>query len=152
MTSFRLETFIAAPVDHVFDLSRDIGLHQRSLADTRERAIAGRTTGLIGLGETVTWRARHFGLWWTMTSRITAVERPTRFADEQLAGPFRSFRHVHTFRPIDGGTLMTDAWTHEAPFGPIGWLADRAFLARHMRGLLKTRNATLKREAEASPT
>ena len=42
------------------------------MASSQERAVAGRMTGAIELGETVTWRARHFGYWWTLTSRITA--------------------------------------------------------------------------------
>ena len=149
MTRFRLETLIEAPIGRVFDLARDIGLHERSMAATDEHAIAGRMSGPIEAGETVTWRARHFGIRWTMTSRITEVRAPTTFADEQERGPFRRFHHRHTFRAVPGGTLMIDDWEHEAPFGPLGWLADRLVLGRHMRRLLETRNAALKREAEA---
>ena len=149
MTRIHLETRIDSPIERVFDLARDIDLHARSMAATREVAIAGRTSGAIGLGETVTWRARHFGLWWTLTSRITVVDPPTRFADEQASGPFARFEHTHTFEPTAGGTRMTDDWEHTAPFGPLGWLADRLFLVRHMRRLLETRNAALKAEAEA---
>ena len=94
--SFELETVIDAPIELVFDLARDIGLHERSMAATGERAIAGRMSGAIEQGETVTWRARHFGLWWTMTSRITEVQPPTTFADRQEGGPFAWFRHRHT--------------------------------------------------------
>jgi uncharacterized protein YndB with AHSA1/START domain len=82
MMKFTLETLIEAPIERVFDLARDIGLHERSMASTGERAIAGRMSGPIEQGETVTWRARHFGLWWTMTSRITEVRAPTTFADQ----------------------------------------------------------------------
>ena len=149
MTTIRLETRIEAPIESVFDLARDIGLHARSMEGTGEQAIAGRRDGPIELGETVTWRARHFGRWWTLTSRVTRLERPTRFEDVQATGPFRSFRHGHTFRSVDGGTVMTDDWQHTAPFGPLGWLADRVVLGRHMRQLLETRNAQLKAEAEA---
>jgi ligand-binding SRPBCC domain-containing protein len=148
VTRFRLETRIDAPIERVFDLARDIDLHARSMAASGEEAIAGRTSGTIGLSETVTWRARHFGRWWTLTSRITVVEPPTRFADEQASGPFARFEHTHTFKPIAGGTLMTDDWDHTAPLGPLGWLADRLLLGRHMRRLLETRNAALKAEAE----
>ncbi len=84
-----------------------------------------------------------------MTSRITEVQGPTTFADEQESGPFRAFQHRHTFRAIQGGTLMIDEWEHEAPFGPFGWLADRLLLARYMRRLLQIRNAALRREAES---
>ncbi len=115
---------------------------------TGECAIAGRTSGLIEAGETVTWRARHFGRWWTMTSQVTVVERPTTFADEQASGPFQHFRHVHTFHAVPGSTFMVDEWEHTAPFGPIGWLADTLVLGRYMRRLLERRNVALKAEAE----
>lgn len=149
MTRFRLETLIDAPIELVFDLARDIGLHERSMAATGERAIAGRTSGPIEAGETVTWRARHFGMWWTLTSRITEVNAPSTFADEQAQGPFRTFHHRHTFHTVPGGTLMVDDWEHDAPFGPLGWLADRLVLGRYMRRLLGIRNAALRREAES---
>ena len=108
MTRIRLETEIAAPVDRVFDLARDIGFHERSMSAAGERAVAGRMGGLIRAGETVTWRARHFGRWWTLTSRLTEFDAPATFTDEQVAGPFRRFRHRHTFRAVPGGTLMID--------------------------------------------
>lgn len=84
-----------------------------------------------------------------MTSRITAFEPPSSFVDEQVSGPFHSFRHEHRFQSIDGGTLMTDEWRHVPPLGPIGRLADRLILDRYLRDLLQTRNATVKCEAES---
>lgn len=150
MTGIHLETFVAAPIERVFDLARDIDFHQRSMADTAERAVGGRSSGLIGLDETVTWRARHFGLTWSMTSRVTAFERPSRFVDEQVSGPFASFRHEHRFKAVPGGTLMTDDWQHAAPLGPVGRVVDALVLRRHMAASLRTRNAALAREASST--
>ncbi|MEO5884186.1 MAG: SRPBCC family protein [Candidatus Limnocylindrales bacterium] len=145
-----LTTDIDAPIDLVYDLARDLDLHARSMAHTGERAVAGRTSGRIELGETVTWRARHAGLWWSLTSRITEASRPNWFVDEQVRGPFAWFRHEHRFeRRPDGGTRLIDHWAHAAPFGPLGWLVDRLVLQRHMRSLLATRNRSLKAEAES---
>jgi len=154
MTRVRLTTCIEAPIEQVFDLARDLDLHQRSMAATRERAIGGRTSGRIGLGEHVTWQARHFGRTWTLTSRITELETPHRLVDEQVRGPFRSFRHVHVFTSFDDRrrTRMTDEWVHVSPLGQLGWLADRLVLDRYIRRLLETRNATIKREAESART
>jgi ligand-binding SRPBCC domain-containing protein len=120
MASIHLVTEIAAPVERVFDLARDIDLHQRSMAHAHERAIGGRTSGLIGAGETVTWQARHLGLTWTLTSRIVAFDPPRRFVDEQESGPFAWFRHEHRFEPTPGGTRMIDDWEHAAPWGRSG--------------------------------
>jgi ligand-binding SRPBCC domain-containing protein len=148
MTRFELRTSIRAPVEIVFELARDIGFHERSMTANREQAIAGRTSGPIALGETVTWRARHFRIWWTLQSRITAMTAPTGFTDEQVRGPFAWFRHGHRLEAVAGGTVMTDTWQHASPLGPLGWLADRLVLRRYMRRQLETRNAALKREAE----
>jgi ligand-binding SRPBCC domain-containing protein len=82
-------TLIHAPLERCFDLSRSIDLHKVSTARTGEQAIAGVTSGLIGLGEEVSWRARHFGVWQQMTSRITAFDRPAYFQDTMVRGAFR---------------------------------------------------------------
>jgi ligand-binding SRPBCC domain-containing protein len=147
MSRIHLETEIAAPIERVFDLARDIDFHQRSMALTGEQAVAGRTSGPIGLGETVTWRARHLGRTWELTSKVTAFEPPTRFVDEQIAGPFASFRHEHRFEVMPGGTRMIDDWEHAAPYGILGRIVDRLVLGPLLGRLLASRNAALAHEA-----
>ena len=97
MPSIILETPINAPIERCFDLSRSIDLHTDSMQHTGEKAIAGRTSGLIELGESVTWEAKHFGIRQTLTSKITEFDRPNYFVDEQVSGAFKSFRHEHHF-------------------------------------------------------
>jgi ligand-binding SRPBCC domain-containing protein len=146
---FVLTTNVAASPERCFDLSLDIDLHVGSMSDSDERAIAGVTTGTIGLGETVTWRAHHFGIPWTMTSRIVELDRPRRFVDSQVTGPFRTFRHEHEFSAVTNGTLMLDRVRFGAPLGPVGRLAERAFLGRYVTHLIETRNRYLRFAAEA---
>ena len=150
MASIRIETFVAAPPERVFDLARDLDFHQRSMAHTGERAVAGRTSGLIEAGQEVEWEARHLGRSWRLRSRISAMDRPHSFTDEQVSGPFARYSHRHTFFARGGGTLMTDEWNLLAPLGPLGALADFLFLARHMRRTLTARAAAIKAEAERS--
>lgn len=146
--AFRLVTDLATSPERAFALSLDVGAHERSMAASGERAVAGTTTGTIGLGETVTWRARHFGVVWRMTSRITALEAPGRFVDEQVRGPFARFRHEHRFTASADGTRMVDEVTLTAPFGPLGRLAERLVLGRYLRRLIADRNASLRSELE----
>jgi ligand-binding SRPBCC domain-containing protein len=141
----RLETVIRAPVGRVFDLARDIDFHARSMAHTGERAVGGRTEGRIELGEEVEWKARHFGFTWHMRSRITVMEPPRLFVDEQVSGPFTSYAHRHEFHERGPATLMVDDWRHVAP---VGSLADPLFLNAYLRRLLIRRNDLLRREAE----
>jgi ligand-binding SRPBCC domain-containing protein len=150
VTVIDLTTEIDAPIEQVFALARDLDLHARSMAHTGEEAVAGRTSGQVELGDRVTWRARHFGVWWSLTSRITAVETTVRFEDVQERGPFAWFRHEHRFESIGRGTRMHDRWEHAAPLGPIGRLVDRLVLGRYMRAQLVIRNEALRREADRS--
>ncbi|MEI9955358.1 MAG: hypothetical protein WDM90_03395 [Ferruginibacter sp.] len=95
MARIHITTFISAPIERVFDLSRSINLHKISTADTNEEAIAGTTTGLINLDETVTWRAKHLLKTRQFTSKITSLQSPFHFTDEMLQGDFKSFKHYH---------------------------------------------------------
>lgn len=141
--SFICTTQTSIPKEQLFDLSRSIDAHKESMAHSREKAIAGVTSGVISKGEEVTWLAWHFGLPLRMTTRITAMEAPNRFVDEQVRGPFRSFRHVHEFSQDAGTTTMIDHIEFQAPFGPLGRLVERLFLERYMRNLIETRNRHL---------
>ncbi len=146
-----LRTRVAAPPARCFDLARDVDLHQRSTAASRERAVAGVTSGLLGAGDEVTWEARHFGVWQRLTSRITEFDPPKRFVDEMVRGAFARFRHEHQFLSVPEGTDMVDIFDYTAPLGPLGRLADGLFLRRYMTRLLRERNAYLKRAAESTP-
>ncbi len=150
MPFIEINTFIDAPIDKCFDLARSIDLHLDSMAKTKEKAIAGRTSGLIEMGETVTWRAKHFGVWQTLTSKITAFSFPHSFTDEMVSGVFKSFKHQHLFSPNNGGTLMVDIFAFESPFGILGKLANVLFLNNYMSKLLKSRNKLIKEIAEQS--
>ena len=142
--AFRSRTLIEAPPETVFAMALSIDAHLGSMAESHEEAVGGVTSGQIGLGETVTWRARHFGVTWTMTSKITALDAPVSFVDEQVGGPFRAFRHVHLFAPYGSGTEMLDEVSFTAPFGRLGRVAERLVLRRYLQGLIEHRNTYLK--------
>jgi len=143
------EFWIDAPPDVCFDLARSIDVHMTSAAQTGERAVGGRTEGLIELGESVTWEAVHFGIKQRLTARITEMERPHRFVDEMVSGAFHSFYHVHEFHAEQGGTRMVDIFDYRSPLGWLGVIADKLFLERYMREFLRKRNLHIKEAAEA---
>jgi ligand-binding SRPBCC domain-containing protein len=150
LARIELSTHIAAPVERCFDLARSVDLHVRSTAGTGERAVAGRTTGLLELGDEVTWRARHLGVWQSLSGRISAYDRPRHFQDTMLRGAFKYLRHDHFFDAADGGTVMRDVFEFAAPLGPLGRLAERIFLTSYMRQFLEARNRELKGVAESA--
>ena len=149
MARIDISTFIAAPPERCFDLARSVELHTRSTAPSREQAVGGQTTGLLGAGAEVRWRAKHFGVWQQLTSRITAFDRPRHFRDSMVSGAFARFDHDHYFAAEGSGTRMRDVFDYAAPLGPLGWIAERVFLTRYMRRFLEERNRELKVVAES---
>lgn len=145
----RLRTRLAAPPADCFALSLTVEAHTASLDGSGERAVAGRRSGRLELGETVTWRATHFGLPFRMTVEITAHEEPYRFVDEQVRGPFGHWHHEHLFEPLAaGGTLMTDEISFRSPLGVLGRAVDAAVLARYLERLVRQRNDWLRATLE----
>jgi len=145
----KIDTFINAPKERCFKLSTSIDLHKISADQTKEEAIAGRTSGLIQLHETVTWRAKHFGIWFKMKVKIVDFENPNYFVDEMIKGPFKYMRHRHDFESKDNGTLMKCTFEFASPFGPIGSIVDKLIMRKHMTNFLEKRNQTIKTFAES---
>lgn len=149
MLTLRLSLHVDAPPERCFDLSRSVDLHEVSTAQTGERAVAGTLSGLMGLHDTVTWRARHLGVWQELTSQIVAYDRPNHFRDSMVRGAFRHFDHDHLFEADPrGGTRMSEVFTFSAPLGPLGWLAERLFLGAYMQRFLERRAALIRQVAE----
>jgi ligand-binding SRPBCC domain-containing protein len=145
----QLETRIAAPAERCFLLSLSIDLHVDSTASTRERAVAGVTTGLIGDRESVTWRGRHFGFMLSHTSRVTRYEPPAFFQDVMTAGMFTSFEHDHRFQQQNGETVMNDELRFIAPLGILGLAAEKLVLRNYLTRFLRERNEFVKEVAES---
>jgi ligand-binding SRPBCC domain-containing protein len=149
MPMIEVETRVQASPERCFDLARDLDLHLRSMRHTGERAVGGRTSGMIGLGEEVTWEARHFGLTHRHTARITQYDRPHHFRDSMVRGRFARFEHDHFFEAQGSATLMRDVIEFASPFGRIGRLVDAAVLARYLKALIVHRSEVIKLAAEA---
>ncbi|MFK0290730.1 SRPBCC family protein [Streptomyces sp. NPDC090442] len=144
MPHFEVVTAVAAPPDQVFAVCLDVEAHTRSMADSSERAVGGKTRGELSLGDTVTFQARHLGLTWRLKARITSYDRPRSFVDEQESGPFKRWRHAHHFEADGaGGTIMRDVVDFTSPLGTVGRIVDRLLLSRYMPYLIRIRNAYL---------
>ncbi|MBW5422277.1 cyclase [Streptomyces sp. BG9H] len=144
MPNFEVVTAVAAPPGQVFAVCLDVEAHTRSMTDSSERAVGGKTRGELALGDTVTFQARHLGLTWRLKARITCYDRPRCFVDEQESGPFKRWRHAHHFEPDGaGGTIMRDVIDFASPLGSVGRIVDGLLLRRYMRRLISIRNAYL---------
>ena len=145
-------TRIHAPIERCFDLARSVEVHLAGNVHFGESAIAaaGVTSGLIELGQRVTWRAKHFGVRHKLTSEITALQRPAYFQDTMVHGIFRCMRHDHFFRSLSADeTEMRDVFRFAAPLPLLGRMAEILILRRYMHALLRERNAVIRQIAES---
>ena len=147
MPKIHLTTFIPAPAERVFDLSRNISLHKISMKHHREEAVAGVTSGLINNGETVTWRARHFFKTRTFTSKITEMKPYEKFVDKMVDGDFKSYEHEHYFKRIDNGTIVIDIVHFESPYGFIGKIFNKLVLKKYLERMITERNNVISQYA-----
>jgi ligand-binding SRPBCC domain-containing protein len=148
----RIETVIRAPIEYCFDLMRDVAFHVRSTKATGERVVAGKNSGLLSVGDEVTFEARHLGFRQRLTVRVTICERPHLFEDVMVRGAFSSMRHVHRFFESKGATRMVDEFSYVAPWGALGRAADFLFLESYLRRFLTARAEALKSAAEDTAT
>ena len=148
MPTIHLTTFIAAPTNVVFDLSRHIGLHKQSMSAYKEEAVAGTRFGLIEKDETVTWQAKHLFKNRLIRVKVSEMKKSEMFMDEQLQGDFKMMKHEHYFKPCDNGTILIDLFHFESPYGMFGRWLNNLYLTKYLRRLLEQRNNTIKEYAE----
>ncbi len=99
----------------------------------------------LDVGTTIFYRIRWLGLPITWVSRITEFERNRRFVDVQMRGPYRSWRHEHTFEERDGQTFMRDRVHYELPLGFLGGIAHRLLVSRQLRAIFDYRGSEIRR-------
>jgi ligand-binding SRPBCC domain-containing protein len=153
MVTLEEVTVIRSPISRCFDLARSVEVLLAGNVHSGESAVAtsGVTSGLVGMAQRVTWRAKHFGVWHNLTSEITAMDRPAYFQDTMIQGIFRFMRHDHFFRALSADeTEMKDVFCFAAPLPVLGRLAEIAFLGHYMQALLRERNAAVKEIAESA--
>lgn len=149
MPTIHLTTFVAAPASRVFDLSRCIDLDKKSMRSSKKTPVAGITTGLLELNETVTWKAKHLFKTRFLKVRITAMDKPNFFCDEQASGDFKWLKHEHFFKHVSNGTIIIDLFHYEIPYGVAGRVFNKIYLTGYIRGLLEQRSILIKTYAES---
>lgn len=91
-------------------------------------------------GTRIDYRLRLHGIPLSWRSEITAWDPPFRFVDEQVRGPYRLWRHEHTFEEKDGGTFVRD---HVDYAVPGGLLVQKFVVARDVAQIFDFRSRKL---------
>jgi ligand-binding SRPBCC domain-containing protein len=91
-------------------------------------------------GSLIDYRIRLRGIPLRWRTRIDVWEPPRRFVDDQIKGPYRRWRHEHSFEPRVNGTLCLDRVQYAVPGGP---LVDRLFVRRDVKKIFEFRREKL---------
>jgi ligand-binding SRPBCC domain-containing protein len=103
----------------------------------------------MGPGTLIEYRLRLHRVPIRWLSRIEVWEPGRRFVDVQLRGPYRRWEHTHSFEPAGEGTLVRDVVRYELPLGPVGRLAQLAFVRRDLERIFDFRRDAV---AQALPS
>ena len=149
MSKIILETLINSTPMICYKLSLSVDLHQLSTSKTSEHTVDGVREGIMKLDDSVTWRAKHFGVWQNLTTKITQTKPHEYFVDEMQKGAFKSMRHEHYFKEKDGITMMKDVFNFTSPLGILGIIFNKLILENYMKEFLVERNQLIKEIAES---
>jgi ligand-binding SRPBCC domain-containing protein len=149
MSKIIFETSIKSSAEICYKLSLSVDLHKLSTSKTGEHIVDGVREGMMKLNDTVTWRAKHFGIWQNLTTKITETKPFEYFVDEMQKGAFKSMRHEHYFIENEGFTTMKDVFNFTSPFGILGTIFNKLILENYMKRFLIERNQMIKEVAES---
>jgi ligand-binding SRPBCC domain-containing protein len=148
MPTIHVTTFIAAPIERVFDLTRNLSIYKALTKDRKEKFTSGAASNLVSHGETITIQAKHFGKTRLVTTRVTDLKKPSSFIQEQVKGDLVHFQHKHYFKPVENGTILIDMIDFEGPRDLFGKIIGKLFLRKYLEKFLEKRNSLIQQYAE----
>lgn len=149
MSNIHLTKFIEAPVERVFDLTRNLTVLRALFNERKETLHSGAGGNLLEHGETVSIHARHLGKTRMVTLRVTTMQSPLEFTEEQVKGDLENFRHQHHFKAVENGTILIDLIDFGEARGFMGGLLSKLYLKSYLVALTERRNELIRQYAES---
>jgi ligand-binding SRPBCC domain-containing protein len=146
MTTYTLrrELWLPRPVPEVFDFfSRAENLEQITPPWMQFRILTPQPIQMRA-GALILYALRVRGIPLRWVTEIEQWNPPHQFVDCQAKGPYRLWRHTHTFTAVDGGTSIVDNVEYALPFGPLGRLIHRLQVARDLAQIFDYRQQRIR--------
>jgi ligand-binding SRPBCC domain-containing protein len=145
MTHFKSEQFLPATIGKAWDFfSSPVNLNLITPENMRF-TIKTELPEKVFTGLLISYRVSSAPLiYFNWTTKITDVNEPFYFIDDQIRGPYKSWRHEHQFREVPGGVMMTDIVTYKIGKSFFGWIAGKLFVHRKVKEIFAYRHAKLK--------
>lgn len=148
MARIHLTTFITAPIDRVFDLSRHLALYKLTFHNRKEKFSSGAGSSLLVKGETISVLSKHAGRSRMSMIKITALNKPDNFIEEQVKGDLQHFKHEHHFKRADNGTIIIDIVDFGMPKDFLGKIFGNIYFKKYLEDLVNKRNEVVRSYAE----
>jgi len=137
------EQFVGRPLDEVFSFYSEARNLERLTPPWLSFEVLTPAAIEMREGARIEYRLRLHGLPLRWVSVIDRWEPGRGFVDRQIRGPYREWHHRHEFEASGAGTIVRDRVRYEIPFGPLGELARRAFVARDLERVFDYRRAAV---------
>ena len=140
--SYQLTTdmFVPLPRAEVFDFFADATQLERITPPWLNFSILTPAPINLKAGALIDYRLKLRFIPVKWRTEICVWQPPIRFVDQQLRGPYKRWYHEHTFKEVDGGTLVEDSVNYRVPGGS---LVHRFFVKPDLLKIFKFRQDTL---------
>jgi ligand-binding SRPBCC domain-containing protein len=118
--TLRREQWIERPINEVFSFFADAHNLEVITPPWLGFKILSMSTPSIEQGTAIRYRLRLHGIPIRWRTDIREWNPPHRFVDEQTSGPYKRWRHTHSFEAHGNRTRMTDEVAYALPFGLLG--------------------------------
>lgn len=146
------QQFIPRPIEEIWDFfSRPENLNELTPGEVSFEILSPVEGQEMYEGMVIQYRISPLpGIRMQWVTEITRISEMQYFIDDQRVGPYALWHHQHHFKPVDGGTLMTDILTYQVGMGPLGSLANALFVERQIEHIFRFREKAI-RERFAQP-
>ena len=141
---------VARPLDEVFAFFADASNLEALTPGFLHFRFLTRLPVEMRVGTRIDYSLSLFGIPVRWRTRIAEWQAGMRFIDVQEYGPYRYWRHTHTFEGFGRSTLVSDLVEYVLPFGPAGALAHALFVQRLLRRIFDFRRDAIQAQFAAT--